>query len=96
MIGCGYPTPSDLLCAPELAILALLETAIEITESTLTSAHPDLYSPDDDVIDPLFAGSSQTVRTLLTLLHALAEQIRVYRLLAEHTQASGNHPPEDL
>jgi hypothetical protein len=91
----ALPTPADLLSAPELAVLAVLQTTMDVTESTLTSAHPDLYSPDDEIFDPLFTGSSQTVRTLLTLLRALSEQIHVYRLLVDQLQTSNHAPPQD-
>jgi len=85
------PTPEELLGAPELALLAVLRTTLDATVATLTSVHPDLYSPDDHLRDPAFPGSSATVWTLLTLSRALKEQIDVYRRLAD----TGHERPRD-
>ena len=47
------PTPEELLGAPELALLAVLRTTLDATVATLTSVHPDLYSPDGYAVDML-------------------------------------------
>ena len=82
------PTPEDLLETPELAVLAILRTTLSATRAILTSVHPDLYSPDDDLRDPVFPGSSAVAGTLLSLIQALTRQIDLYRRLAD-----GGWPP---
>jgi hypothetical protein len=38
----SLPTPQELIAAPELAVLASLEHAIELTSRMLVAAHPEL------------------------------------------------------
>jgi len=91
------PTPAELLDAPELAILAVLRTTLDATVATLTSVHPDLYSPDDHVRDPVFPGSSAIAGTLITLIRALEELIDVYRRLADTArERAREHAPVDF
>ena len=40
------PTPDDLAHAPELAILAALESVLELVVRALVCAHPELADPD--------------------------------------------------
>lgn len=90
------PTPAELLGAPELALLAVLRTTLDAAVATLTSVHPDLYSPDDQLRDPVFPGSSATVWTLLTLSQALSEQIDLYRRLVDGGAPRHEDLPEDF
>ena len=40
------PTPDDLVDAPELAILAALESTLELVVRALVCAHPELADPE--------------------------------------------------
>jgi len=90
------PTPKDLLDAPELAVITVLRTTLDAAKATLISVHPDLYSPDDDLRDPAFPGSSAVAGTLLTLIRALSEQIDLYRRLVDGGAPRREDLPEDF
>jgi hypothetical protein len=80
------PTPTDLDLAPELAILAALENTGELARTAIISARAELRDPDTGQL-PLFSeDATGAVRTLMTLIDALLEQIEVYRdkVEAEH------------
>lgn len=83
------PTPSDLDLAPELAILAALESTGKIARTAIISARAELRDPETHQ-QPLFSeDETGIVRTLLTLMDALLEQIEIYREKtdAEHRRA---------
>ena len=77
----AVPTPSQLFDSPELAILAVLSTALDAVESSLLAANPDLFSPEDYLREPVLPGPAAMVWTLLTLIRVLSEQIDIYRQL---------------
>jgi len=83
------PTPADLDLTPELAILAALDATGRISRSAIISARAELRDPETGQ-QPLFCeDETGTVKTLLTLLDALLEQIENYRekVEAEHRRA---------
>jgi hypothetical protein len=87
------PTPGEILDNPEVAALAVLETALHVTKSALVAGHPDLDSPEDYLRHPALPGSSALLWTLLTLIDMLSGQLGLYRnLLAEEADPdlSGN------
>jgi hypothetical protein len=63
--------------APELAALALLEAALEVTRAALAAAHPELLSPDD--FEPSCASSEVACRLIEQAL-ALCGTIHRYRI----------------
>jgi len=77
------PTPDDLECAPELAILAALDHTLELAIAALVCAHPELRDPER----PYWLGSpthSLTLaKTLVRRTHALQRAIRAYRRALE-------------
>ena len=77
------PTPTQLFDAPELAILAVLSTALDAAESSLLAANPDLFSPEDYLRDPVLPGPPAVVWTLLTLIRVLSDQLDFYRKLVD-------------
>jgi len=75
------PTPNDLVNCPELAILAVLETALHLSVRALVAPHPQLQSQDapywcrDRSRAFIIAGS------IVELALALSEQVERYRAL---------------
>jgi hypothetical protein len=84
------PTPTDLDLAPELAILAALESIGRISRTAIIGARAELRDPENG--QPLLFCEDETgaVKTLLTLMDALLEQIEIYREMidAEHRRAN--------
>lgn len=77
------PTPDDLECAPELAILAALDHTLELAATALVCAHPELPDPER----PYWLGSPTRSLTLAKILvrrtHGLQRTIRAYRRALE-------------
>jgi len=74
------PTPDQLDAAPELAVLAVLESALDAAANTLVATHPGLRSgsPLDDELPrdpPVWVAYELTDRA-----HALRAAIRRYRI----------------
>ena len=74
------PTPDELDAAPELAVLAVLESALDAATNTLVATHSELRSgsPLDEELPPnpaVWVGYELTDRA-----HALRAAIRRYRV----------------
>ncbi len=70
-----FPNVDDLHAAPQLAVLAILESNALVALLALGAAHPDLHDATDDHDD-------SELRAALALLDAartLAETVRRYR-----------------
>ena len=79
MIFQELPLPRDLALAPELASLALLDTALELAGSALVAANAELATVSDaDIIDAkaclaeLFLAQSDAMQALIKRYAALA------------------------
>jgi hypothetical protein len=75
------PCPDDLADAPELAVLALLGTGLEIATAALVAAWPELHSPKQHLLAPARPGPCTHVWTIITLIRVLADEIELYRRL---------------
>jgi hypothetical protein len=84
------PTPTDLDLAPELAILAALGTTAELARTAIISTRTELRDPDHAQHLLFSEDETGTVKTLMTLINALLEQIEIYgeRIEAEHRRTS--------
>lgn len=91
------PTPCDLDLAPELAILAALESIGRISRTAIISARAELRDPETGQ-QPLFSeDETGTVRTLITLTDALLEQIQIYRdRIDADNRRAGYRPLRDI
>jgi len=49
---CTVPTPDVLARSPELAALALLERALDVTRHALIAANPELQACLDELLEP--------------------------------------------
>lgn len=87
-------TPFDLMDAPELAALAVLQHAIEVAWVAVLAQHVDLLDPDApfrrapqpgaDLTTPFFRGA-----------HALSLVIRRYRAVVAKAAESRSGSPDD-
>ncbi len=76
------PTTRELATAPELAILAALEAAIDVALVALVAAHDELQASDDgtDHVTGLVACAADNV---IDKAQALAAAIISYRLIVK-------------
>jgi len=93
MSGISAPTPPELDCAPELAVLAVLELCVESATHAVVAEQPALRSGDPDNNPP--RGDSYSIA--LALVHAgdeLLRAIRAYRaaLELEHQRDQDDYP----
>jgi hypothetical protein len=72
-------TPEALTVAPELASLALLERALDLTQPALIAAHPELHACLDDYPQGLpWDAQTHCAVTLMNLTARLRAVLRTY------------------
>ncbi len=74
------PTPRELATAPQLAILAALEAAIDVTLVALVAAHQPLQATADST-DPASSRVACAADHVIDTAQALAAAIIAYRLV---------------
>jgi hypothetical protein len=74
------PTPRELATAPELAILAALEAAIDVALVALVAAHHELQATEDGT-DPASGLVACAADNVIDKAQALAAAIIGYRLV---------------
>lgn len=88
-------TPFDVMDAPELAALALLEHAIDVAWVAVLAQHLELIDPDAPFRCEPHPHADLTAQ-LFTRASALSVAIRRYRAaLAPAAGQGGGHPPPD-
>jgi len=87
------PPPRELDDAPELAVLALLETTLRTAVSSLLCAHPGLGDPDRPywVARPLPERVAEIIIVRADALAALAHNYRAALLVAGTSRPSRAH-----
>ena len=90
------PTPTDMDMAPELSILAALETTGELARTAIISARAELRDPESGQRFFFSEDGTGTVKTLMTLIDALLEQLENYRDMidSEHRRADLGRPDD--
>lgn len=83
-------TAFDLMVAPELAALAVLERAIDVAWIALLAQHVDLLDPDAPFMRAPRPGANVAM-PLFKVAHALTLVIRRYR--AAVAEAAASHDP---
>jgi hypothetical protein len=75
----SWPTPDELVEAPELAILTLLDTNLELALRALVAAHPALADPDRPpwTLEP--SPSGRAAEILLASAKRLHQALETYR-----------------
>jgi hypothetical protein len=89
MIGLPYPDQLDRHC--ELAPLAILEIALEVTVNTLAAVHPELWLEDER--GPLDHQVPAEVHKLLAQATRLRRAITRYQSILEKRDAHGSKAP---
>jgi len=70
------PRVEDLYAAPELAVLAVLEAAVDVSLVALVAAHPDDHELEDDPPPP----ERVAARALVEAVRNVADAVNRYRL----------------
>ena len=70
------PRVEDLYAAPELAVLAVLEAAVDVSFVALVAAHPDDHEPEDDPPPP----ERVAARALIVAVRNVTDAVNKYRL----------------
>ncbi len=80
----AWPTPFELVNAPELAILAVLEGTLELLGRVLACAHPELLDTDveDDHRYKRLPAAALVADQLLVHAQRMLAAIREYRTVA--------------
>jgi len=75
----SWPTPDELVEAPELAVLALLDTNLELALRALVAAHPALadLDPPPWTLEP--SPSGRAAEILLASTKRLHQALETYR-----------------
>jgi len=89
------PDPRELDDAPELAALAVLETALKVAVSPLLCAHPGLDDPDRPywVRRPLSEKVAECIVARADALAGLAHNYRAALLVARTPKLPETDPP---
>lgn len=84
------PTPIQLMDEPERAILAVLDTTLELVENAVLAAHPELYAeePPSGACEKSLAADR-----LLGLIHEMQGTIAAYQRWLKETPGSPAGPP---
>ena len=70
------PLVEDIYTAPELAVLAVLDAAVDVSLVALVAAHPDDHELEDDPAPP----DRLAARALVDAVRDVADAINCYRL----------------
>lgn len=74
----GLPTPREVVYAPELAILAVIERALDVANVALVAAQPELW-PKPDRRDAVATAAAEAADRVIACGRALATAIADYR-----------------
>ncbi len=75
------PTPDEIAHAPELAILAAIEHALDLAIVTLVAAQPELR-PTPDGYDAVVSDAAVRADAVIVEAQTLLRAIAAYRLVA--------------
>ncbi len=77
-----WPTPNELAHAPELAVLAALDTTLEIALRALVAAHPALADPERPYWTLEESPTGSAANVLLGRAKAMLKALAAYRRAA--------------
>jgi hypothetical protein len=75
-----FLAPPDLIDAPQLAVVAVLETALAMTASALLAAYPNIWSERAE-IPPI---EDACAVMLLQQIRSLEDTVQLYERIIEH------------
>lgn len=87
------PTPYDLMSAPQLAIISVLDRTLEMLALTLLAQHPDLFDHEKPywIRDDLSVGRAEKV---LSDIDELCSSLEAYRYSLSDEMVP-DPPPDD-
>jgi hypothetical protein len=81
----SFLAPPDLIDAPQLAVVAVLESTLAVTASALLAAYPNMWGERAEI--PPIEDACAT--TLYQQIHSLEETVELYRRILEHRLRPG-------
>jgi len=91
----NLPTPRDLWSAPQLAILSVLDTTLEMVACALLAQHPDIF--DDE--KPYWSRadlSSAAAEGIVSSIRVLQKSLGEYRYMLAVERKSAPEPTDDF
>jgi hypothetical protein len=88
-----YPSPDRLARHPQLAALAMLETAAFVASDAILAAHPEIWLEDEH--GPMDDRVPKEVRGLLDRARLLRKAIARYHALIDRLDAEARAEPYD-
>jgi hypothetical protein len=95
MRSAPWPTPPDLAENPELAVLALLDAALDLTVSALLALYPELADPERPYWIDAPSAARDRAATIASRAHSLREALARYRRILPPATDDLSSPPDD-
>jgi hypothetical protein len=99
MRSAPWPTAPELAEHPELAVLALLDAALDLTVSALLALYPELADPERPYWIDAPCAARDRAATLASRAHSLREALAGYRRIlppATDDLPEPSRPDDDL
>ena len=93
----AMPTPNDLVDAPELAILAVLDWTLDLVVRALVCAHPEIADPERPYWLRQASPVAAAAETLVEQVAGMEQALIAYREAVEvRRRDSTSERPDDL
>jgi len=87
-----FPTPADLTHCPELALMIILQTTLEMSRRMLLAAYPDFCDDDRSEVP---SAEYAYLEAIFHQLDALERTLRGYRQCLGHRPGIESGDPDD-
>lgn len=91
-----WPLPFDLAENPELAVLAVLDTALHLAVRALVAAHPQLEADNVPYWRLDRSPAFSLANSIVSHAQALSEQVELYRALLLTPNPPAPHQNDDI
>ena len=89
----ALPDPDELADFPELAALALLGVALDVSVRALVAANPELHADAEYLEEEGISPSMDLPFSLVIRIRDLADQVRLYRELIDEERKARDAQP---
>jgi hypothetical protein len=83
-----FLAPPDLIDDPQLAVVTVLKTALQMTASALLAAYPNMWSESEE-LPPIEDGCAVA---LVREIRSLEDTVDLYERILDHRLRPGNYP----